>query len=436
MKIVSHRTPGGSALLIVLITTAIIGLGLASYLALISQQNVSVMRSQSWNAAMPLLESGVEEALTHVNVNAITNLGVDGWTLAGSLYSRERQMDPGYYVVGISNVNPPVVYASGYVRSPTSTNYLPPRTVMVRTRRDAMFGRGMVAKGTIDMSGNNVRSDSFDSKDPAYSTNGRYDSAKSKDNGDVATNSGLINSLSVGNANIYGHASTGPGGSISVGSNGAVGSRVWQAAGNKGIQPGWSSDDMNAAFPDVKVPFTTGLSPSSGHVGTTNYDFILGTGNYVMSELELRGEDKFMLVAGHAVLYVIGEVSISGKGAIIIATNNASLKMYVGGPSASLGGNGLVNGSGDATKFTLFGLPSLASLGFSGNAAFVGAIYAPSASFSLGGGGSTTTDFIGSSVTGSVRLNGHFNFHYDENLSREGPSRGFVVASWDELTNP
>lgn len=434
MKPVPRPSACGSALLVVLITTGIIGMALASYLALISQQNLSVMRSQSWNSAMPLLEAGVEEALTHVNVNAITNLGVDNWALSGNTYVRKRTMDPGYYAVAISNVNPPIVYASGYVRSPTSTNYLPPRVVMVRTLRDAMFGRGMVAKGTIDMSGNNVKSDSFDSKDPAYSTNGRYDANKTKDNGDVATNSGLINSLSVGNANIFGHASTGPGGSISVGSNGGVGSRAWQAAGNHGIQPGWSSDDMNAAFPDVKVPFSGGSSPSGGNVGGTNYEYILGTGNYVLSDLELKGNDKYLLVTGNAQLYVSGSVSMSGQGTIIIAPNNASLKMYVGGPSASLSGNGVMNGSGDATKFYLYGLSSLTSLSFSGNAAFVGAIYAPSAAFSLGGGGNTTTDFIGSSVTGSVKLNGHFNFHYDENLSREGPSRGFIVASWDELT--
>ena len=33
-----------------------------------------------------------------------------------------------------------------------------------------------------------------------------------------------------------------------------------------------------------------------------------------------------------------------------------------------------------------------------------------------------------------MTLNGHFNFHYDEALQQNGPSRGFVVTSWNEMT--
>jgi hypothetical protein len=39
------------------------------------------------------------------------------------------------------------------------------------------------------------------------------------------------------------------------------------------------------------------------------------------------------------------------------------------------------------------------------------------------GGGSDTWDFIGAVVTKSVTLNGHFDFHFDENLARIGPWR-------------
>src|SRR2546422_6550719 len=40
----------------------------------------------------------------------------------------------------------------------------------------------------------------------SYSTNGRYDPAKAKDEGDVATNSGLVNTINVGNADIKGRS--------------------------------------------------------------------------------------------------------------------------------------------------------------------------------------------------------------------------------------
>ena len=47
----------------------------------------------------------------------------------------------------------------------------------------------------------------------------------------------------------------------------------------------------------------------------------------------------------------------------------------------------------------------------------MGTIYAPHADFTLGGGGKDTIDFVGSSVTKTVKMNGHYKFHYDENLA-------------------
>ena len=65
----------------------------------------------------------------------------------------------------------------------------------------------------------------------------------------------------------------------------------------------------------------------------------------------------------------------------------------------------------------IYGLPSLTSISFGGNAAFTGTIYAPEADFSFGGGGNNTYDYVGSLVTNSCKLNGHANFHYDESLT-------------------
>jgi len=38
-------------------------------------------------------------------------------------------------------------------------------------------------------------------------------------------------------------------------------------------------------------------------------------------------------------------------------------------------------------------------------------------------GGSDEYDFQGACVADALVLNGHFNFHYDENLKRRGPTR-------------
>ena len=423
-------------MLIALATTSIMGLTLASFLTLTSSQNVNTSRAQSWNLAIPVAEAGIEEALTQLYYNGVTNLTANNWTYSGSQYTKQRSLDgTNYYKVQIAATANPTIIAQGFVQLPKSTNQIS-RRVQVTTVADAMFARGMLAKGQIDLAGNNIATDSFDSIDPAYSTGGQYDSAKTKDAGDVATNSGLVNSFNAGNADIHGHVATGPGGSITVGPNGAVGSTAWINAGNSGIQPGWSRNDMNVSFPDVQAPFSGGsFTPGGGNQGGTNYTYLLTGGNYLTSSLSMNGQNK-MLVTVSSVLWVTSSFSMSGQAEITLAPG-VTLKLYVGnttgsGASASLGGNGIVN-PGNAMNFQYYGMPSNTSLSYAGNAAFTGTIYAPNADFTLGGGGNSIYDFVGASVTSSVRMNGHFHFHYDENLARIGPSRGYIITSWNEI---
>jgi hypothetical protein len=136
----------------------------------------------------------------------------------------------------------------------------------------------MVAKNTIDLNGNNILTDSFDSANPLYSTNGLYDPNPNKvrDNGDIAAHFGITNSINAGSANIWGRGATGPGGLVSVGPNGAVGSKAWNTGGNHGAEPGWVKDDMNVSFTDMVAPFTSGFTPSAGTVDGTTYTYVSG----------------------------------------------------------------------------------------------------------------------------------------------------------------
>ena len=183
---------------------------------------------------------------------------------------------------------------------------------------------------------------------------------------------------------------------------------------------------MNVDFPDVQAPFVAATPP-----GTSGSDYILGNGNYLMSSLTMSGKKK-MTITGNAVLYVTGNISMSGQSYISIQPG-ASLKLYCGGATANLSGQGIANQNGKATNFCYYGLPSNTSLSLSGNATFIGVIYAPSAAFSMTGGGVNTIDLVGASVTSTVSMSGSFNFHYDESLANFGPNRGFVVMSWNEL---
>jgi len=430
----------GNILIIAVCTTAVIGVALAGYLSLTVNQTKATMRSQSWNMCIPVAEGGIEEALTHLYYNGTGDRAVNGWVASNGKFVKQRggNGDDYYYQVTISSDLNPVIASRGSVRLPSHESYVA-RTVRINTINDGMFMRAMTAKGQINLNGNNIRTDSFDSMDPNYSTNGKYDLAKANDNGDVASNASVVNTVSVINANIHGKVGTGPGGTVAVGPNGAVGSTAWQNAGNHGIQPGWFKDDMNVSFPDVQPPFTgLAFTPGGGSLNGTNYTYLLTGGNYQMSSLSMNSQ-KQMMVSGHTVLWVTGNVSISGQAQIIVAPN-ASLNLYVGttsGPevSASLGGNGIVNNSnGNATSFFYHGLPRNTSLSSSGNAAFTGVIYAPNAAFTLGGGGNDTYDFVGASVTSTVTMNGHYNFHYDEALGRVGPRRGYIITGWNEIS--
>ncbi|MCX7867305.1 MAG: hypothetical protein N2438_09290 [Limisphaera sp.] len=128
-----------------------------------------------------------------------------------------------------------------------------------------------------------------------------------------------------------------------------------------------------------------------------------------------------------------GSTKLSGNNDRIYLAPGARLILYVDAPTFSIKGQGVVNESGQAINFLYFGTPRNTTLSLGGNASFTGAIYAPDADFTLGGGGNDTYDFVGASVTRTVKMNGHFNFHYDEHLRRIGPSRGFIVNSWREL---
>ncbi len=437
MKLIQRksRSEQATVLFVTLIVTAILGATLAGYLRLVSTQNYSVARSQAWNRAIPVLEAGIEEAMAQISKGTdLTSMLNNGWTMSGGFYVKNRSLGAGdRFETRISAATPPVIESTGFVKIPLENNEFVARRVRVTTQGGAMFMKAMVARGQINLNGNNIATDSFDSENPLYSTGGMYDPNKRRDNGDVATNSGLVNSLNVGNADIYGHVSTGPGGSVSVGSNGGAGSLAWHAAGNHGIEPGYSSDDMNVSFPDVTAPYAIGLPPAPGNVGGTNYNYVLSNGDYSMSSLSMSGgANNRMLITGNARLYVTGNVSLSGSSSIVIAPGG-SLKLYVAGASTSLGGNGVVNGSAKATNFSYFGLPSNTSVSFSGNAAFTGTIYAPNAALSLGGGGNNSYDFVGASVSNTVQMNGHFKFHYDEMLGRQMGGASYYIASWNEF---
>src|SRR5437870_3187828 len=120
MRIKFGRDVHGSALLVTLLACFVIGLALASYLTLVSNQHLSTMRSLAWNSAIPVIEAGVEEALSQLQHTGITNLSANHWTDLGNGYYFKRLSvsSDQYYEVNIKKVDPPVIISTGHVLAP------------------------------------------------------------------------------------------------------------------------------------------------------------------------------------------------------------------------------------------------------------------------------------------------------------------------------
>jgi hypothetical protein len=290
------------------------------------------------------------------------------------------------------------------------------------------FG-ALTAIGMITLNANNVSIDSYDSTDPNYSTNGLYDVSRRKDNGDVISSSASTNAISIANCIIAGHIKTGPGGSISNKSLCSVGSLVWVDARTPGIQPGYASDDMNSEIPDVILPNVSwtlaggagtgdgGMAPDGktyAHIFTSAFDTALNPGNYTITDEGdiYVGTNVTVRLNITTNLFIPANIFVAG------ATTNEAGKMivYLNGPSFVALNQNIKTQSGLPQNLTFMGMRNLTSIAYQGTGNFTGIIYAPEADLTLLGGAPDTVDICGSFVAKTIKVNGHYNIHFDESL--------------------
>lgn len=149
------------------------------------------------------------------------------------------------------------------------------RAVRVRCHGNPIFIASLVAKHKIDLRGNGVLTDSFDSEDLWKSYYGQYDAdVYTGDKGDILSNDGVIGTISVQNAKIYGKAHVGAEGTVDVLKQGLVGTHAWASAGNTGFQDGYVLQDANFTFPLTLLPYTSGMNLGGPEtIVTVTYDY-------------------------------------------------------------------------------------------------------------------------------------------------------------------
>jgi hypothetical protein len=274
----------------------------------------------------------------------------------------------------------------------------------------------IIVKSSVSFLGNGIVVDSYNSADPNFSTNGIYDPATAKDNGDILCN-GTGVCISIGGNDVYGHVNTGPGGTATVSGNGGIGSHIWLAS-NKGIEPNgtegqlWYAHTANVIMPSVAVPYTsqTVLGPvdvvtgTAGNYITNHYDYSLYSGQYSYSGT-ITGR---VAVLGAARLYLPSALTTSASFTIL---TNARLDLFVGATSCALGA--ITNQSGSSGAFTLWCLPTVSTLSCALNSPLIGNIYAPDTVVNVSG----PSGISGSILASSVAASGHAQFHFDENTT-------------------
>ncbi len=419
----------GGTLMVTVIVTGVLGVALIAYLGLVSSNQRAVARDEAWHAAIPVAEAGVEEALANLNMNFPTNAEMTrrGWHYDGNVVWRGRDLgDSASYRVSFTSNIFTTIFSTGQVRLAWNDAVVS-RAIRVTALYTGVVNKSFFVKDGIRLNGFTIRSDSYDSLNPSYSgPGGTYVQALAKDGGDIAILSDQPGAFSAGNSKIYGKVSTGENSSVNVGAQGSIGSTAWQTAGNTGIEPGWFSDDAIGEMPDVVAPFQTAPPPPISQVVLPDgYTYsVITSGQYQMSSLVGK-----VLITGDVTLMVTDRVQFSGTDVLRIMTNS-SLRLYVAATSASIGGSGVVNESGQTTAFTYYGLPSNKSLAIGGGGSLSGLIYAPQAMITVGGG----ADIYGAIIAREVSLNGGASVHLDEALNR-APNviSHFIIKSWDEI---
>jgi hypothetical protein len=467
----------GSVLIVALLSVFVLALLAASVIELVTNKYLTVFQAASWQEAILATESGVDLAMVELRkslsdpssawqspwsggaprtgnsascLSTITYLGEGSTTMnlnvsvdapaqlvdsKGWQYYRIRatgtNLVPGPQRTGDEARDTELRKLSILRDRLTGTALLRPlvsRRVEVIAKPLSPYNAAILARGDIDFTNHNIIIDSYDSRDPAKSTSGQYDSGKRQRNGDVYSNGTMI---SAGNAHIYGDIGTNAGTATGV-------------ANVTGVQ----RTDFYQDIKSIPSPgWTTGIAMNPNSVNNTTTipaSSTKGACKYKLSKISLSGQDVLTISGAadgsptYVDIWVTGDISVSGKGEIHLE-EGVIASIYLAG-NASISGNGITNGSSTTCRpanVNLFGIKPASGtpyIALSGNAAMQAAIYAPDATISINGGGSNGT-FSGAIVGKTVTMTGVTNVHYDEALAAAGFVTDYKIASWFEDTS-
>jgi hypothetical protein len=454
-----------------------IALTLGSFLSLANQSSRLSYRTFYAGAAMNAAETGLEEAMWSINKRVAGDTDVwaaNGWTVtSGGAARRTFTLDPvsgGATVevkVHVSRANlvgnNPFVLARSIITPPRGAPI--ERWVNITLSKRSRFAVGLVAKDSIRFNGNNASVDSYDSRLGAY-TPGSF--ANRFDRGTAGSSSVQVNTLNLGNADIWGSAIVGTADTsgLSVGPNGTVGPH---GTGQGTVVPENVQTNFTANFDDVAHPasYTGAGSYSIATIsGATTLprasDTPAADGKYYynISSIDLGGNAGNVLnINGPVVVRMTPTtgtaVDIGGQASIAIqnsytqnivtllppfvttATVTPSLEIFTQA-DVSIAGRGVAY-AGKPENFKLWGTrpqsnAAAQNLSINGNGVLSAVVYAPNANISMHGGGNSGNVF-GSMIGKTITVTGNSAFHYDEALADMDGDGALGMDEWNEYVS-
>lgn len=317
-------------------------------------------------------------------------------------------------------------FIDGLFTSETSAPHAA-RRVEAIVKPTSSFDQALLAIGTLDLNNQNIVIDSYDSRDPAKSTNGLYDAAKQQRHGNIATDGSI---LDAGGAYVYGDVSTNSGTATGVQNvTGVQRTDFYQEPIPIGA-PNWSS--INPTPSTVNGTATLAAGPTQGASST----------RYVLSAISLSGNQTLTLAGNsngsqtYIELYITGDISLTGNAQMTVAPG-VSAKIYFIG-NVDVAGNGIINSNNQPGDLLLYGVQPAAGdttphVKLGGNGQITTAVYAPGHDVTINGGG-TNGHVFGSVVGKTATMTGVTNLHYDEALSSGGLINNYQIVSWFEDT--
>jgi len=489
----SSKSERGTILLVAMVLASALAIVFAYYIRVPLTALKLSNRSFYSNAAMNLVDTGLERALWSINNGGSwTTAGFTAFTGTDGTTQYHGTLGPFNLSGGVTgtvkvwtdpnSANPQAV-AEAIIALPSSSDnadYIVKEAEMYVTQ-SSYFKNGLVAKTTISLSGNpNVDGWNSDPSGTYVPYNPATVDVNGTANGKIGSTDVLSGAITgTGNSAVYGYAAVGGSAAGDVSGSGlTVG-----PYGSSGINSSYVTYDFTTSFPDASTPSTdtytdpttkiqTSVPLTMGNtnaIGAINGSTTLpGAGDnsitingvttyyYYVPSISLSGNKTLSITGGQNVVIILtntagSTASTTGNAAINIpgatttngvTTPAASLVMYTSG-DVSLSGNGVMNGggttgtAGEAVDFQLYGTRTAAqvvnsgeqSLSLSGNGVLSGVVYAPNANVTITGNGDTLGAVVGNQVT----MTGNGSFHYDQSLANFGSSSLWNLSKWREL---